>query len=126
MAEHLNLSCIRALIFGLAFTWTAATFAIAETIIDPTQPPKELGRRSEAAASDANTEPVLQSILLSPTRKVAIISGRQVKVGDKFADLRVMKISETEVVLKNGGDIRTLKLFPHIEKQRASNHNRAK
>lgn len=98
----------------------------AEALVDPTQPPLPLRQGTEGTAPGTPSEPLLQSILLSPSRKVAIISGQQVRVGEKFGEFDLVKISETEVVLKRGSDLRTLKLFPNVEKQRATTHNRAK
>jgi hypothetical protein len=36
---------------------------------------------------------------------------------DVIGDARVVKISESEVVLKSGSEIKTLKLFPGVEKR---------
>jgi MSHA biogenesis protein MshK len=47
-----------------------------------------------------------------------------VNLGEKFGDARVVKISESEVVLRNGSNLQTLKLFPGLEKQLNSTHDR--
>jgi MSHA biogenesis protein MshK len=60
----------------------------------------------------------LQSVLISPKRKVAVINGDTVQVGDRVGDARVVRIVEGEVVLARGGQWQTLKLFPGIEKRR--------
>ena len=89
--------------------------AAAETLPDPTRPPPSLGH-VENAEVPAATGPVLQSVLISAGRKVAVISGQTVKLGDKYGDARLVKISDSEVVLRSGKDLQTLKLFPGIEK----------
>jgi MSHA biogenesis protein MshK len=96
------------------FVWTP--FAVAENLNDPTRPPASIDRPTEDSSVRA-TGPVLQSVLISPSRKVAIINGETVKLGDKFGDARVVKIAETEVVLRNGNDVQVLKLFPQVEKK---------
>lgn len=80
-------------------------------MVDPTRPPNTVDQEV------SNAGPVLQSILIGPARSEAIISGRTVKLGDQFGEARVMKITESEVVLKSGNEIQTLKLFPSIEKR---------
>jgi MSHA biogenesis protein MshK len=90
----------------------------ADALQDPTRPPATLDRPGESGAVVAASGPVLQSILISPGRTIATISGQTVKVGDKVGEASVVKISETEVVLRNGRNLETLKLFPGIEKRR--------
>jgi MSHA biogenesis protein MshK len=97
----------------------------AEVLVDPTRPPAALNP-ALANVSAENAGPVLQSVLISRGRKVAIISGKEVRVNEKFGDARVVKITETEVVLRNGKEMQTLKLFPEMNKrtaQRASKKN---
>lgn len=89
----------------------------AQDLPDPTRPPAVMDARPEPTAGVQAGGPVLQSVLISPTRKAAIISGRTVALGEKFGDARVVKITETEVVLRNGKEMQTLKLFPEIEKR---------
>ena len=61
--------------------------------------------------------PVLQSILISPKRHLAIISGQTVALYGKYGDQTLIKMSETEVVLRNGKELQTLKLFPDFDKK---------
>ncbi|HEY8100815.1 MAG TPA: MSHA biogenesis protein MshK [Burkholderiaceae bacterium] len=101
----------------------AASNAYAEQLRDPTRPADMLGRgQSEVAAPG----PVLQYVLISPQRRIAIISGKTLKVGDKYGDAHVVGISETEVVLQNGKTQQTLKLFPDVHKRLTSSGSSAK
>ena len=59
----------------------------------------------------------MQSILIHTTDSLAIINGEQLKLGQKVAGMRLVKIAENEVVLLAGGERRTLKLFPGVMKQ---------
>ncbi len=70
------------------------------------------------ATAPVATGPVLQSVLISRGRKVAVISGQAVQVGDSVGDARVARISEGEAVLIRDGQSQTLKLFPGLEKRR--------
>lgn len=61
--------------------------------------------------------PVLQSVLLSATRKAAIISGQTVMLGEKFGTARLVKLTPSEAVLRTGDSLQVLKLFPDVEKK---------
>jgi MSHA biogenesis protein MshK len=91
--------------------------ATAEALPDPTRPPGSFGQPQDGGPTPG---PVLQSVLISPTRRVAIISGKTLRVGDKFNDAQLVKISENEVVLRTGKNLEVLKLYPLLRKQ-ASN-----
>jgi len=88
----------------------------AEVLTDPTRPPTAMIPAS-AMAAGTFSGPVLQSVLVSQGRKIAIISGKEVKVNDKYNGARVVRITDTEVVLRNGRQVQVLKLFPDVKKQ---------
>jgi hypothetical protein len=67
---------------------------------------------------------VLQSVLIFPDFRSAIISGEHVSLGEKIGGQRLVRVSETEVVLLDGGIRRTLKLFPGVEKRPSSGADR--
>jgi MSHA biogenesis protein MshK len=75
----------------------------AESLPDPTRPPDLQGEMFEPVQA-----PALQSILIAPHRRQAIISGQVVKVGDKVRDAQVVEIREDRVVLRNGASTETL------------------
>jgi len=87
----------------------------AQALTDPTRPP------SAAAASPATQEEAagmqLQSILLSSGRKVAVINGITVPLGGMVGEAKLVRISETQVVLKKGGETEVLKMYPGINKR---------
>ncbi len=119
MAESLSNIVRNSVIQSGLLLWISvtATFALAENLSDPTRPPVALGFAQEANIPVSTSGPVLQSVLISPGRMVAIINGQTVKLGEKFGDAYVVKITETEVVLRKDKDIQILKLFPGIEKR---------
>ena len=102
----------------LAWGLIAISIARAEVFVDPTRPPASLAQ--DGSAQRAFSGPTLQSVLVSPGRTEAIISGQTVKLGGKFGEAVVVKITEGEVVLRTGTDLQTLKLYPGIEKRATS------
>jgi MSHA biogenesis protein MshK len=109
------MSVIRSL---AALCLTAAAISVsAETLTDPTRPPAELNPVM-ASSQIASAGPTLQSVLVSRGRRIAIISGKEVRVNDKFGEAKVVKITDMEVVLRSGKNVQTLKLFPDVDKQK--------
>ncbi len=90
---------------------------LAEELADPTKPWSPSGQMGKAEKK-GEQEPVLQSIMISRNRRAAIIDGRTVTVGEKVGDAVLEKIGEGQVVLKSGGSLKTLRLFPDMEKRR--------
>jgi len=90
--------------------------AVAQVTNDPTRPPVGYAAESPDVAVPAGG-PTLQSVLISPSHKAAIISGVMVKEGDKFGDAVLVKVAENEVVLKSAGASQVLKLYPGVEKR---------
>lgn len=93
----------------------ATAAALAESLPDPTRPTG--AAYAEETANDAPRGPVLQSVLSSSGRRIAIISGQTVKQGDMIGNARVHRIRDTEVVLAQGRETQVLRLFPVLEKQ---------
>jgi hypothetical protein len=91
----------------------------AQITNDPTQPPVGYATESPElpAASGGLT---LQSVLISPSHRAAIISGVMVKEGDRLGDAVLVKVAENEVVLKSAGASQVLKLYPGVDKRELS------
>jgi hypothetical protein len=88
-------------------------------LLDPTRPPAA----GPTAPANTETGTRLQSVILPKQGKpVAIIDGERVSVGGKIGDQEVMKITETEVVLKGPEGSRTLKMMPDVEKRPSAIH----
>jgi MSHA biogenesis protein MshK len=118
MAQSLKTYWRPVLCWSLLFVLPLSVFA--QNLPDPTRPPMSL-LQSDAGAV-VPTGPVLQSILISPQRKIAIIDGQTVKLNGKVGNQTLVNISETEVVLKSGKQLQTLSLHPDLikKKNRAS------
>ncbi|HET9734729.1 MAG TPA: MSHA biogenesis protein MshK, partial [Burkholderiales bacterium] len=83
-------------------------------LADPTRPPNVLPETAEAAFVEG---PRLQSVLISPGRRSAVISGTTVAQGGRFGDARVELISESAVVLRYADRRETLQLLPSQDKR---------
>jgi MSHA biogenesis protein MshK len=94
------------------------TSAMAQLTTDPMRPPPGYGAGEAAAGQPENEGGMkLQSVMISPTRKAAIISGVLVKLGEKYGDAVLVKVAENEVVLRSGGANQVLKLHPGVQKR---------
>lgn len=82
---------------------------------DPTRPPNFASMNQDAATEPAG--PRLESVLIAPDRRLAVISGQQYRMGDKYGEGRIVRITESEVAIRNGEAVEVLKLFPGIEKR---------
>jgi len=56
-------------------------------------------------------------VLISPTRRVAVIDGQAMSVGERIGDATLVAIEAGEVTLQRGAERRTLKLHADIEKK---------
>lgn len=98
----------------------------AQMLADPTRPPEAVTAPHQGGAAQPGAAgPVLQSILISPTRREAIVDGRTVRVGDRIGDARVTGIAEGRLTLRTGGATQTLSLYPELRKQPNSDRSRA-
>ena len=90
--------------------WSRA--ATAQTLSDPTRPP--IGLQPTEAGDNTLAAPVLQSVMISSAARTAIIGGETVKLGGKYGDARVIRITESEVVLRSASGTETLKMYPAV------------
>lgn len=86
----------------------------AEMLPDPTRPAAEAGLSGEVAPVASG--PVLQSVMIRPGRRTAVISGQLLAEGERFGDARLVRVSEGEAVLAGPVGRQTLKLFPGVDK----------
>jgi hypothetical protein len=109
--------------------WAIAALALGclspawgQALSDPTRPPQAwLAAQPKVAGAPSTEEqeasPQLQSLLIGPSRKYALIDGQLVGAGDTFRDARVVAVRPTEVVLRSKRGTQRLKLFPDVEKR---------
>lgn len=98
---------------------SAGQAARAQTLADPMRPPQ--ASTAERPAQSVQGEPLapgasrLQSILISPARRLAVIDGAVVPLGGRVGDATVIAITEAGVVLKKGEQRETLNLYPSVQ-----------
>jgi hypothetical protein len=115
--------CARWVIAALALVLGCLSPAWGQALSDPTRPPQAwLAAQPKAAGTpaaeqDAVPQLHLQSLLIGPSRRYAIIDGQLLGVGDKFKDARVMAVRPAGVVLRSERGTQTLRLFPDVEKR---------
>ena len=110
---------LKALMLLAALPLAAWPAAHAQSVLsDPTRPPSVLpgvarlgGQALEAPALR------LQSVLISPQRKLAVIGGRTVPLGGKVDDATLVQIAETHVTLRRGAELQTLELNPGVARK---------
>jgi MSHA biogenesis protein MshK len=101
---------LRKVVALLATGFLVAAAADVGDLPDPTNPS---GHAGAGAASSG-----VQSILITPRRKQAVIHGRTVRVGDRVGDAVVVDIQPYEVILNRGGRESRMRLVPRLEKQK--------
>ncbi len=104
----------RVLILGFGLGLACAAPAQTRPLADPTRPPNVSAETAEAVVIEG---PRLQSVLISPTRRAAVISGTAVAQGGRYGDARVEEISESAVVLRYADRRETLQLLPRQDKR---------
>jgi MSHA biogenesis protein MshK len=90
--------------------------AAAQVMTDPMRPPPGFDVGA-ADAGDRGGGIMLQSVLISPTRRAAIINGVLVRLGERYGDAVLIAVAESEVVLRSGGTRQVLKLHPAVDKR---------
>ena len=91
----------------------AATPALAQ-LSDPTRPPGAAAG-GDAAATGAGAQ--LQSVRISGSERSAMINGETVKLNGKYGEALVIRITESEVVLRSATGTETLHMYPDISMQ---------
>jgi MSHA biogenesis protein MshK len=102
MAGSLNLALLT-----LALT-LATNVANADVVRDPTQPPVGMVSTGPAYLPDGGE---LQAVLISPTRRAAIINGQTIQLGGRYRDERLVGVSEGRAVLQGEHGRRELRVF---------------
>lgn len=107
------------IVLAVCFVLGAAGLVGAQSsgLVDPTRPPEVAGERA-GAPERKPAGPQLQSVLISPTRRIAVISGSAVPLGGRYGEATVASISEAAVVLKyRNRRQQTLHLVPEAQKR---------
>ena len=110
---HISQKQLLVALFGMANTLTV----VADTLKDPTQPPASL-YSEVSASSEELTSPVLQSVMIGPQLRAAIINGEKVVLGGKYQQATLIRLNEHTAVLRNPDmTTQTLSMDYAIEKK---------
>jgi MSHA biogenesis protein MshK len=113
--RHRSVEAGRLLLFAALLLPVAA---LAQRItVDPTRPPPGFGTGAAGVERDAGGGIRLQSVMISPTQRAAVINGVVVKLGEKYGDAVLVGVAESEVVLRSGGGQQVLKIHPDVDKR---------
>ena len=108
------------LVIGYVFCLLSSVLCFAEDLPDPTRPPASIfapvggaGVAHEMPAE--NHARGLHTIIISETRRAAIIDGQTVELGEEHSGARLIEVNEGGVVLERGQSRQVLPLFPDIK-----------
>lgn len=88
---------------------------LAQALSDPMRPPAYAAPEGGAAGElPSGGGLVLQSTLLSKGRRIAVIDGKPVKVGDRIGKARIVSIDPGAVTLREANTTRVLQLYPGV------------
>jgi MSHA biogenesis protein MshK len=87
--------------------------ALSGTLPDPTRIPAEVMAPGAHQAASRNTG--LQSVIIAPGRRAAIINGQTVEQGGKYGDARLVQVNEDSVVLHGPEGKQVMTLFPGVK-----------
>ena len=86
----------------------------AESLPDPTLPAIDLNGSGADTVVIETAPKGLQSTIISPQYRAAIINGETVILGGKYGDSRLVEVRESSVVLQNAQGRRVMELFPKV------------
>lgn len=93
-----------------------SAFCYAEELPDPTRPPASIAAPVAASSVEAAPAPAgLQSIIISKTRRAAIIDGETVELGGKHGDAKLIEVNEGSVILRGAQGRQVMTLFPDVK-----------
>ena len=116
MTRIMNILFIAMAVAGLGVA-LAPAYAIANDSLvglpDPTRPSSALGDGGDGVATGVHGL-VLQSVLIAPQRRLAVINGKTLAVGERIGEATVVAIRPQDVVLKRPSGEFTLRLVPRF------------
>ena len=87
----------------------------AEELPDPTRPPARFVAPAPGGEAVPDQPPGLQSVIISKTRRAAIINGETVELGGKYGDAKLIEVNEGNVVLRSAQGRQVMTLFPDVK-----------
>lgn len=90
-------------------------WAQGQVLSDPMQPPALVAPAKAGASESSTGDGVLQSTLLSKGRRIAMIDGKPMQVGDRVGAAVIVAIDPASVTLNEAGATRVLQLYHGVE-----------
>jgi MSHA biogenesis protein MshK len=96
-----------------------------ESLPDPTKPAvdipyeSEVGKPAESAVVLVPKKEGLQSIIISPQHRAAVINGEMIELGGKIGDATLVEVNKKSVVLQGAQGKRVMELFPGVHLSKA-------
>jgi MSHA biogenesis protein MshK len=88
----------------------------AENLPDPTRPPGDVITATGAGhGRGVESSSGLRSIIISDTRRAAIIDGKTVELGGRLGNARLVEVNPGSVVLQRGKNRQVLSMFPGVK-----------
>lgn len=106
-------------LLGLALLWCSGR-ADAQVPRDPTVPPAEVGFADGVAGAGANPLSAASgamTVIVRDGRPYLVVGTRLYAQGEKFGQVRIERISETEIWLREGGVLRKVPQFQGIQRR---------
>lgn len=88
-----------------------------ESLPDPTRPPGVEAAASGTAVAAADLPPVLTGVIITAAGPRAVIGGKALRVGERVGERKIVRITESAVVLSGAQGRETLLLTPGVEKK---------
>lgn len=100
-------------VFALGAGLAPAYAAAGDSLVGPPDPTRPSSALSDGDGVTTGVHGlVLQSVLIAPQRRLAVINGRTLAVGERIGDATVAAIQPHEVVVKRASGELTLRLVP--------------
>ncbi|MBW3566722.1 MAG: hypothetical protein KY410_01975 [Proteobacteria bacterium] len=108
----------RPVLTGLLMLMLPSAVVAAEALGDPTRPSYVTEKAPRKAARAPSWQ--VDSIIVSPGRRLAVVNGRTVAVNDRVNGARILEILPYEVRLEYKGAIHNITLIPNRVKSPAT------
>lgn len=99
-----------------------SAFCFADDLPDPTRPPSSIFVHADGVKAGREAMEYqasgLHSIIISDTRRAAIIGGQTVELGGEYGKARLIEVNENGVVLQSAQSRQVLTLFPDVKMTR--------
>jgi MSHA biogenesis protein MshK len=108
-----RMNCVWGMMLAVATFVSCPIGAVAQEMRDPTRPSAHRDESGSAASSRVDSW-VLQSVLISPERRFAIINGHVVAPGEWVNGALLLEVAEGSATLRTSEGRKMLNLYPRV------------